>query len=526
MLILQACGGGSGASLPASVPASRTLVLGPATTTVYQGARWQFGPTILTGGVRSTVATSLIEWRVQEGMAGGSISDTGLYTAPNAAGTYHVVGTLRDDSRLSATVTINVPPVTLRIYPPNDVLRRGGTRDFFADVNSGDRAVDWSLVEGQTAGSVNAGVYTAASTPGTYHVVARYRADPTLQASATVTVVDSGFRQFATAMQDRRFEHTATLLASGKILSAGGNGCAEEDFSCGSRSAALFDPVSSELTSTSGMLEPRVYHTATRLLDGRVLLVGGGSALAEVYDPATGNFTATGMAVVSRRDHTATLLADGLVLIAGGSSAGNVEVLSAAELYDTQSGSFLPLPNMTARRAGHTATRLPSGQVLIVGGISGFGASSLASAELFDPQSRAFRAAANPGARNRGHSATLLPDGTVLIAGGGATSTGALVEVASVEAYEPSNDRFVSRGTLLGPRSHHAAALQPDGSVLLIGGSSQLPSGSVSVERFDPGSGRSVQVGSLRDGIWNTPAVVLSDGRVVVTGGRSVEIYP
>jgi len=47
-------------------------------------------------------------WSVQEGASGGSITDTGLYTAPAATGTYHVVATNKADASASASATVLV----------------------------------------------------------------------------------------------------------------------------------------------------------------------------------------------------------------------------------------------------------------------------------------------------------------------------------------------------------------------------------------------------------------------------------
>jgi hypothetical protein len=80
----------------------------------------------------------------------------------------------------------------------------------------------------------------------------------------------------------------------------------------------------------------RTEHTATLLASGKVLITGGVDTLgrlasAELYDPDTGSFSATGSLLNDLVDQTATLLADGKVLLAGGLSVDNP--LPPAELY-------------------------------------------------------------------------------------------------------------------------------------------------------------------------------------------------
>ena len=73
-------------------------------------------------------------------------------------------------------------------------------------------------------------------------------------------------------------------------------------------------------TNTGNMNIARSGHTATLLANGKVLLAGGGDASdsytnALVYDPATEVWTATGSMTEARQDHTATLLLNGKVLL-------------------------------------------------------------------------------------------------------------------------------------------------------------------------------------------------------------------
>jgi len=128
-----------------------------------------------------------------------------------------------------------------------------------------------------------------------------------------------------------RWVHSATLLENGKVLLAGGE--AKPYVNAATASAELYDPVAGTFTPTGSMATARWDHTGTLLRSGKVLVAGGlgepGDSTdllsAELYDPVAGTFTATGSMPSVVGIHTATLLQSGKVVLTG---------CMGTELYD------------------------------------------------------------------------------------------------------------------------------------------------------------------------------------------------
>ena len=178
-------------------------------------------------------------------------------------------------------------------------------------------------------------------------------------------------------------------------------------------------------TATGNLTTPRVGHSATLLMNGKVLIAGGATfnpfnvtlASAELYDPSNGTFASTGNMTTARWLHTATLLPDGTVLIAGGTSGGNF-ALTSAEIYDPSTGAFAATGDMIQALHWHTATLVNKGKVLIAGGaLTNYASSALASAELYDSWTGTFNAAGDMTTARFAHTATLLSNGKVLMDG-------------------------------------------------------------------------------------------------------------
>jgi hypothetical protein len=372
----------------------------------------------------------------------------------------------------------------------------------------------------------------ATSSPGTPAATAT--AMPTASASPAPSLASS----VPGPMGDGRQIQAQTTLADGRVLIAGGY----DSNNAALASATLYDPKTNTFTRTSPMTAARGLFTATLLADGRVLVTGGGHASwvgglgapylasAELYDPKTGTFSPTGSMSTPREDHTATRLPDGRVLIVGGDDAAGHSI-ATAEIYDPRTGGFSSTGSMHTARGFHTATLLADGRVLVAGGESAAwsAAGALASAEIYDPATGTFSATGSMTTERAYHTATLLANGRVLITGGNAS-----VGLVSAEIYDPTSGTFSATGSMADARVFHTATLLPDGHVLVAGGGGDYTNGAflLTAETYDPTTGRFTATGSMATGRTFHAATLLADGRVLVTGGfgpiaplASAEIY-
>lgn len=324
------------------------------------------------------------------------------------------------------------------------------------------------------------------------------------------------FTPVPSTMSSRRVWHTATLLPSGKVLLAGGFGFAYRD------TAELFDPDTGTFTDVPGTMGvARRSHTATLLPSGKVLLTGGRGPsghtnTAELFDPVSGTFTSPSAMSSARVGHTATLLPSGKVLITGGREVDaifEIPPTNTAELFDPTTGTFTALSNtMTSPRTDHTSTLLPSGKVLITGGHTGTNFSN--TAELFDPATETFTPLANTMVSERYfHQATLLPNGTVLITGGGNLLQGRTGNTA--ELFAPATGTFRELPPMTAVRYFDTATLLPNGKVLIAGGPGEVSHSSNTAELFDTGLGFS---DARRPVLSTVPDPLVQPASLVLTG--------
>lgn len=216
-----------------------------------------------------------------------------------------------------------------------------------------------------------------------------------------------------------RVRHASCVLADGRVLVTGG---------LARDSAEIWDPA----TETWRLLERRMahdrqHHTQTLLADGRVLVVGGASdgaganyQIAEIFDPQHETFAPLAEVrdanIPRRYFHSAHRLADGTVLVVGGSFQGQDLLPQASVLrIDATLGRLLPAPDLAVPRTLVKSLLLPGDRVLMAGGQTGEAFAS-EHAAIYEP-TRQRTAAALPGAR-AWHSIAALPDGRIIVVGG------------------------------------------------------------------------------------------------------------
>jgi hypothetical protein len=240
---------------------------------------------------------------------------------------------------------------------------------------------------------------------------------------------------------------------------------------------------------------PRKDHTATKLSNGNVLLVGGnpcngletdGSATAEIVDPSRGRSEPLPPLKVPRREHTASLIGRDRVVVVGGDGparqAGLPGVISTVEILSRDQGAWRWQggPSLRHPRRAHAAVVLRDGRLVVLGGMGEL-AEPLASIEILSADGKQWTDAgslAAPCAHARAH---LLRDGRILV----------LADQDHAEVWDPSSKRTgktIASPGLHGPRGPMTTVELTDGRILVAGPDSSPPGPRAVVKTWNPRS--------------------------------------
>jgi len=272
------------------------------------------------------------------------------------------------------------------------------------------------------------------------------------------------------ALNIARQANSAVLLANGNILVAGGeNG--EVLSSC-----EIYDVNNKKWRNTSYLNYARYRLTMIRLLDDRVLAIGGqGIKSCELFDPITETWNLTDSLYTKRYSYkiNAILLDDGRVLVTGGffidKDSNTRGYLNVCEIYDPSTNKWSLTDTLKSKRAGHTITKLNDGRILVAGGFNE-DELSINKCEIFDPNTNTWSSGDTLNFSRNAHSAILLPNGKVLVAGGKDDVNPTEPWLSSCELYDPDKDEWSVVGSLSVSRTDAKVFAVSDNLIMFVGG--------------------------------------------------------
>src|SRR5208282_1673253 len=298
-------------------------------------------------------------------------------------------------------------------------------------------------------------------------------------AETTAPELQKGAFAIAGQMVTQRVFHTATLLPDGTVLIAGG-----EDNTGPIASTEIYSPAEGKFRAGPSMLGPRFAHAATLLNDGTVIVTGGFNAnkevlnTTEIYDPAARKWSPAAPLGIPRYGHTASLLRSGKLLLAGGSNLDGV--MSDSQIYNPISGIASPTVPLAQPRTRHVAATLGDGRIVVIGGVNDRG--MVTTDEIFNPDNNSWAKGVDLQTGRYGLAAAMLRDHRLMIVGGEDVS-GVL---ASAMIFDRELRTWSAAGDMKVARYSPAAIVLQDGSVIVTGGQNSLGAIQSSIERYTP----------------------------------------
>ena len=372
-----------------------SVAIEPAAATLSSGKSLRFIATV--SGSDDVTAT----WSLQEGDAGGLIQPDGTYTAPAAAGIYHLIAASQADPAKNATATVTV---TSESASPEPVL----TPRFAYVANSISNDVTMHTIDPVTGALTRIGAIAAGKEPYTITVdplarfvyagnfgsntISMYSIDPATGALTSTGTVETGIGpysltidptgRFAYAANENsstdvwvyRIDQTTGVLNLVQTASAGmcpigitvdpsgrfayvANNC--------SNNVSMYhlDPATGALTFIGNAAAGSATNAVAVHPKGFFAYVanyGSNDVWAYRVDPATGALTKIGQAAAGTHPFTVTVEPSGRFVYVGNSDSSDISMYQ----IDLTTGLLKPLGKVKGGAAPRSITPEPTGRFL------------------------------------------------------------------------------------------------------------------------------------------------------------------
>ena len=299
----------------------------------------------------------------------------------------------------------------------------------------------------------------------------------------------------------------STSVVDGKIFAIGGQVRLKQD-EFGDMvlsKVEMYDPETDTWEQRADMPTPRSA-VSTSVVDGKIFVIGGeqlkkikgyrGWALegkklptVEMYDPVTDTWTQKAD-MPTPRSYLSTSVMDGKIYAIGGMSSSTEQGrLETVEVYDSATDTWAKTESINHARSC-AAISVVNGEIYAMGGRGWSGIQSepdpyLSSVEVFNLKTNGWQKRTEMPAPKTSHTASVI-DGKIYVIGGYVQEDKKLKNLATIESYDPTTDRWTQEPEMLIGKSGHTTEVI-DGKIYIFGGDSRFGEDPLtSVEVYDP----------------------------------------
>jgi len=316
--------------------------------------------------------------------------------------------------------------------------------------------------------------------------------------------------RFSTAQWTRKADmptaryYFSTSVVDGKIFAIGGETQMEKD-EFGDRALSkveIYDPETDTWERRADMPTPRSA-AATSVVDGKIYAMGGEQSekikrytghvnkikvlpTVEMYDPTTDTWTQKAD-MPTPRSYLSTSVMDGKIYAMGGLLYTNEQPrLETVEVYNPSTDTWAKVRDMNHARSC-AAIGVVNGEIYAMGGRGLPPTPYLSSVEVFKPKMNRWQEITEIPTPKTSHTASVI-DGKIYVIGGYVQEGEEYKNLATIEIYDPTTDRWTQEPDMLIGKSGHTTEVI-DGQIYIFGGNSLVGGDPLtSVEVYDPGS--------------------------------------